>query len=30
MEEIKSRMQSILDDVATHFALEEALFKEWG
>lgn len=30
MEEIKSRLQSILDDTAAHFAHEEALFKEWG
>lgn len=30
LEEIKSRMQSVLDDAAAHFAHEEALFKEWG
>ena len=30
MEEIKSRLQSFLDDAAAHFAHEEALFKEWG
>lgn len=28
--EIKSRMRAILDDALTHFAHEEALFKEWG
>ncbi|MDO9010420.1 MAG: hemerythrin family protein [Gallionella sp.] len=30
IEEIKRRMQSILDDAAMHFAHEEVLFKEWG
>ncbi len=30
MEEIKRRMQAILDDAVAHFAHEEALFKEWG
>ncbi|MDO8311170.1 MAG: bacteriohemerythrin [Sideroxyarcus sp.] len=29
-EEVKRRMQSILDDAAAHFAHEEALFREWG
>ncbi len=29
-EEIKSRMQSILEDAAAHFAHEEALFREWN
>lgn len=28
--EIKSRMQSVLDDAAVHFTHEEALLKEWG
>lgn len=29
VEEIKKRMQAILDDAAAHFAHEEALFKAW-
>lgn len=29
LEEIKKRMQAILDDAVAHFAHEEALFKEW-
>jgi hemerythrin len=28
--EIKSRMRAVLDDAVTHFAHEEALFREWG
>jgi hemerythrin len=30
LEEIKKRMQAILDDAAAHFSHEEALFREWG
>jgi hemerythrin len=30
VEEIKKRMQSILDDAVKHFAHEEVLFREWG
>jgi hemerythrin-like metal-binding protein len=30
VEEIKKRMQAILDDAATHFAHEEMLFRKWG
>ncbi len=30
MEEIKKRMQLILDDALVHFAHEETLFREWG
>ncbi len=30
VEQIKNRMRTILDDAATHFAHEEALFNEWG
>lgn len=29
-EELRKRIQSILDDAAVHFANEEALFKKWG
>ncbi len=29
VEEIKKRMQAILDDAVAHFAHEEILFKEW-
>jgi hemerythrin len=30
VEEIKKRMQSLLDDAVKHFAHEEVLFREWG
>ena len=30
VEEIKKRMQSLLDDAVKHFDHEEALFREWG
>jgi hemerythrin len=30
VEQIKYRMQAILDDAVNHFAHEEALFREWG
>lgn len=30
VEEIKKRMQAIMDDTVKHFAHEEALFREWG
>jgi hemerythrin len=30
VEEIKKRMQAILNDAAIHFAHEEVLFREWG
>jgi hemerythrin-like metal-binding protein len=30
VEEVKKRMQSILDDAVKHFAHEEILFREWG
>ena len=30
VEEIKKRMQSLLDDAVKHFAHEETLFREWG
>ena len=30
MEEIRKRMQSLLDDAVKHFAHEEKLFREWG
>ncbi len=30
LEVIKRCMQAILDDTASHFAHEEALFREWG
>ncbi len=30
LEEIKRRMQAILDDATAHFSHEEDLFREWG
>jgi hemerythrin len=30
VQEIKKRMQAILDDAVKHFAHEEELFREWG
>jgi hemerythrin-like metal-binding protein len=30
VQEIKKRMQFLLDDAVKHFAHEEALFREWG
>jgi len=29
VEEVRKRMQAIMDDAVAHFAHEEALFKEW-
>jgi hemerythrin len=30
VQEIKKRMQAVLDDAVKHFAHEEVLFREWG
>lgn len=30
VEEIKKRMQALMDDAVKHFAHEEVLFREWG